>query len=61
MKIMSSAKEFSNIPEFENNSHIARKKKAVESQFQKKNFKQIVEMINDEDDEVSEKYARYIK
>ena len=51
----------SNNSEFENGSHIERKKKAVESQYQGKNFKQIVELINDEDEEVSKKYARFIK
>jgi hypothetical protein len=62
MNIMSSAKDlFTNTQEFENGSHIAKKKKAVENQFQKKNFKQIIEMIDDEDVEVAEKYARYIR
>lgn len=50
-----------NNQEFENESHIGRKKKAIDSQFQKKNIKKIVELIDEEDVEIAEKYARYIK
>lgn len=62
MKFMSSAKDFASAnQEFENGSHLARKKKAVENQFQKKNFKQIVELLDEEDIEIAQKYARYVK
>ena len=47
--------------EFENASHIARKKKAIATTFKKKNFNDVVELINDEDDSVSEMYAKYIR
>lgn len=47
--------------EFDNQTHIVRKQKAVEQQFQKKNLKRIVELIDEEDDEVADKYARHIK
>jgi hypothetical protein len=47
--------------EYENASHIAKKKKAVESTFHKKNMKEIVELIDEEDSDLAEKYARYIK
>lgn len=57
---MSSAKSPAN-QEFENDSHIAKKKKALEAQSQKKNFKRIVELFDDDDIEYVEKYARYIK
>lgn len=59
---MSSPKNFTTPnQEFENGSHLARKKKAVENQSQKKNYKQIIEMIDDEDLEVAQRYARFIK
>jgi hypothetical protein len=45
----------------ENNSHIARKKKAVQSQFQRKNLKDIVHLMNEEDEDLAETYARYVK
>jgi hypothetical protein len=61
MKIMSQSNESKQQKEFENDSHISRKKRALASTFQKKNFKDIVDLINDEDSDVSEKYARYIK
>lgn len=47
--------------EYENQSHIARKQKAVQQEFQKKNLKKVVELLDEEDEEVAEKYARYIK
>lgn len=47
--------------EFENNSHISRKKKAEANKFTKKNHNDIIDLINEEDDEVAETYARYIK
>lgn len=47
--------------EFENDSHISRKKKAIATTFKKKNLKDVVDLIDDEDSEVSEMYARYIK
>lgn len=51
-----------NIREFENDSHISRKKKAVANSQQAKNKKQILELIDSEDeDEDPELYARYIK
>jgi hypothetical protein len=58
-----SAKRESTPQEFENNSHIAKKKKAVSSQFHKKNFKDIVDLIDteDEDEQNIEQYARFIK
>ena len=61
MKITSPTNESKSSQEYENNSHIAKKRKAVANQFQKKNFKDIVELINDEDDSVAEKYARFIR
>ena len=57
---MSNGKSTAN-QEFENESHLGRKKKAIESQFQKKNFKQIVELLDEEDVEIAQKYARYVK
>ena len=51
-----------NIREFENDSHISRKKKAVANSLHTKNKKQIIELIDSEDeDEDPELYARYIK
>lgn len=47
--------------EYENESHLGRKKKAIESQFQKKNFKQIVDLMDEEDVELAQKYAQYIR
>lgn len=47
--------------EYTNPSHIAKKQKAVGQQFQKKNLKQIVELLDEEDVEIAEKYARYVK
>lgn len=47
--------------DFENSSHIAKKKKAVQQEFQKKNLKKIVELLDEEDQEIAEQYARYIK
>lgn len=58
---MSTAKESKATNEYENPSHIAKKKKAIANTFTKKNFRDIVELINDEDDEVAEHYARYIR
>lgn len=48
-------------PEYENSSHIAKKKKAVENVFHKKNLKEIVGLIDEEDEDLAETYARYIK
>ncbi len=51
-----------NIREFENDSHISRKKKAVAIPQHTKNKKQLIELIDSEDeDEDPELYARYIK
>lgn len=62
MKIMSSAKDSQVLnQEFENGSHLARKKKAEDNQFSKKNYKQIVKMLDEEDVEIAEKYARFIR
>lgn len=47
--------------ENENSTHIAKKKKAVEKEFHKKNFKEIVELMDEEDEELAKDYARYIK
>lgn len=58
---MQISKKIDSVSEYDNVSHIEKKKKALSLQFQKKNFKQIVELIDDEDLEVAEKYARYIK
>ena len=61
MKSISSSKEFFSNQDYENSSHIARKQKAVDKQYHKKNYRDIVEMINDEDEEVAEKYARFLR
>jgi hypothetical protein len=58
--LMSQFKDKQN-SEYENDSHIGRKKKAIAQQFQKKNQREIVELMNEEDDSVAEKYARYVK
>lgn len=48
--------------EYENSSHVAHKKKAAENKFRKKNVRDIIELIGDEDSEEDyEKYVRYIK
>lgn len=47
--------------EFENSNHVAKKKRAIATEFKKKNHKDIVDLINDEDDAVSEMYARFIR
>ena len=51
--------------EFENDSHLARKQKAVSNEFKKKNSKQIIDMITseaeDDDENDFQKYVRYIK
>ena len=47
--------------DYENANHIKKKKKAAEGQFHKKNVKEIIELLNEEDEEVAEMYARYIK
>ena len=47
--------------EYENNSHILKKKKAIATTFKKKNFKDVVDLLNEEDSELAEYYAQYIK
>jgi hypothetical protein len=48
--------------EFENNSHISRKKRAEEQDHKPRNYKQFLEMCSDEEDEEDvQKYLRYIK
>lgn len=48
--------------EFTNGTHIARKKRAEQKEFKKKNYKQIMDQISEEEDEDDlEKYVRYIK
>lgn len=47
--------------EYDNPSHIVKKQKAESQQFQKKNLKKIVELLDEEDAEIAEKYARYVK
>jgi hypothetical protein len=47
--------------EYENSSHIAKKKKAASEIFHKKNLKDIVHLIDEEDEDLAETYARYIK
>lgn len=48
--------------EYENDSHIGRKRKAIANAFQKKNLNDIVELINDDEDEESaKKYAHFIR
>lgn len=48
--------------EFENESHIVRKKKANFTKQTTKNIEQIIELIDPEDDEFDiSMYARYIK
>ena len=47
--------------EYENPSHIVRRKKAIESQFVKKNIKSLKELIHEEDEEFVEEYIRYIR
>jgi len=47
--------------EYENNSHVARKKKAIATTFKKKNFKEVVDLLNEEDNDLAEYYARYVK
>ncbi len=62
MHIMSQqSKPVKSSNEYENSSHIKNKKKAIATTFQKKNHRDIVELINDEDDEVGERYAKYIR
>jgi hypothetical protein len=45
----------------ENSTHIKNKKRALATTFKKKNYKDVVDLINDEDDSVAEMYARYVK
>jgi hypothetical protein len=48
--------------EFENDSHIGKKKRAVEQDHRPRNFKQSLEMYSDEEDKDDVlKYVRYIK
>jgi hypothetical protein len=47
--------------EYENNTHILKKKKAIATSFKKKNIKDVIDLMNEEDDDVAEKYARYIR
>ena len=47
--------------EYENPSHIVKRKKALESQFVKKNIKSLKELIHEEDEEFVEEYIRYIR
>lgn len=58
---MSQSNESKQQKEFENDSHISRKKKAIANTFHKKNFRDIVNLIDDEDTDVAERYARYVK
>ena len=61
MKTMSSPAKESSTKEYENDSHLMRKKKAEENRFNKKNFREIADLIDDEDGEIAEKYARHIR
>lgn len=61
MKFNLSAKKENQNQEFENGSHIARKRKAVENTFQKKNLKDVIDLLNEEDEDEALKYARYVK
>ena len=65
MKIMSSQKrELSYASEHENGSHLARKKKALDAQFRKKNQREVIDLMSSkeiDDEEDLAKYARYIK
>lgn len=54
-------RELNKLSEFDNNNHIAKKKKAVSQQFTKRNMRDIVDLINEEDDELAKKYAQYVK
>lgn len=47
--------------EYENSSHIAKKKKAEQQQFRKKNLKEIVDLIDEDEQDIVDKYARFIK
>ena len=49
------------IRDYENESHISRKKKAAAKSQHAKNQKQIIEMIDTEDEDDLGQYARYIK
>ena len=65
MKTMSSKKrESSYAPEYEDGSHLDRKKKALDSQFRKKNQREVIDLMSAKeiyDEEDLTKYARYIK
>ena len=47
--------------DYENPSHVAKRQKAIATTFKKKNFKEVVDLLNEEDSSVAEYYARYIK
>jgi hypothetical protein len=47
--------------DYANESHIARKKRAEATQVSTKNRKEILEMIDIDEEEDLEQYARYIK
>ena len=47
--------------DYENPSHVARKKKAIATQFKKKNFREVVDLLNEEDEDLAKYYAADVK
>jgi hypothetical protein len=50
-----------NQSEYENGSHVANRKKAIATTFKKKNFRDVVDLLNEEDENLAEYYAQYVK
>ena len=63
MNMMSIKQRDTSSKEFANESHIARKQRAEQKVFKKKNQKDMIHQLtdNDEDEEDLQKYIRFIK